>query len=73
MAESICARVREATGWTDRRIADLLGVSRPLVNAYIGGRAPEYLNGVQRARLLSEIAAMRRRLDDLAIWFELLG
>jgi hypothetical protein len=62
---SYLGRFKEVTGATDREVADMLGVSRPTVQAYVGGRLPEKLDGVGVGVLMADLAERLVLLADL--------
>lgn len=73
MTESICAKVKAATGWPDNVIAEIIGVSRTMANAYVTGRAPEHLNGDQRRALVESLKDLAGAAGDVVTWIELVA
>lgn len=65
----VLPRVKIALGVTDDQLADLIGKSRPTVQAYIGGRLREQLSE-EAARNLRRM--IRARMDELATLSEML-
>lgn len=52
---SMLRRFKEATNSYDAEIAELLGMKRALVQAYISGRTPEYLTDNQKVLLIQAL------------------
>lgn len=65
----VLPRVKTALGVTDDQLSELIGKSRPTVQAYIGGRLREQLTEEAARRLRQMI---RARMDELATLSELL-
>lgn len=65
----VLPRVKIALGVTDDQLADLIGKSRPTVQAYIGGRLREQLSE-EAARNLRQM--IKARVDELATLSEML-
>lgn len=55
-------RLKAATGWADRQLAEVTGKSRATVQAYIGGRLPEVLGRDELDALVENLEAFRARL-----------
>jgi len=65
----VLPRVKLALGVTDDQLSELIGKSRPTVQAYIGGRLREQLTE-EAARNLRQM--IRARVDELATLSDLL-
>lgn len=65
----VLPRVKLALGVTDDQLSELIGKSRPTVQAYIGGRLREQLTE-DAARNLRQM--IRARIDELATLSDLL-
>jgi hypothetical protein len=55
--------VKVATGWSDRKIGDTIGMSRATIQAVIGGRLAENVTGGQAKQLLAAMHRQRAALD----------
>ncbi len=53
--EPIVTKVKWMTGWTDKQIAEVIGMSEPTVQAYRLGRIRENLKPAQIRALLTEL------------------
>lgn len=65
----VLPRVKTALGVTDDQLAEMIGKSRPTVQAYIGGRLREQFSDEASRRLRQMI---RARMDELAVLADLL-
>lgn len=54
-AYSLLRKAEEITGFTHGELAEIVGVSRPLVQKIIAGSAAEYLTAVQTHALMSAV------------------
>lgn len=52
-AATFCGRLKEATGATDQELADIVGVSRASVQAYVAGRRTELLDDAATRRMIA--------------------
>jgi transcriptional regulator with XRE-family HTH domain len=50
---TFCGRLKEATGATDQELADIVGVSRASVQAYVAGRRTELLDDAATRRMIA--------------------
>lgn len=50
---TFCGRLKEATGATDQELADILGVSRASVQAYVAGRRTELIDDAATRRMIA--------------------
>lgn len=64
-AATFLGRFKEATGATDSEMADMLGVSRASVQAYIAGRRTEALDEAQARLMIDGLAERLLLLADL--------
>ncbi len=64
-AASFLGRFKEATGATDSEMAEMLGVSRASVQAYIAGRRTEALDEAQARLMIDGLAERLLLLADL--------
>ena len=64
-AASFLGRFKEATGATDNEMADMLGVSRATVQAYIAGRRREIIEGDTARKMIDGLADRLLLLADL--------
>lgn len=64
-AATFLGRFKEATGATDSEMADMLGVSRASVQAYIAGRRTEALDEAQARLMIDGLADRLLLLADL--------
>lgn len=64
-AASFLGRFKEATGATDNEIADMLGVSRATVQAYIAGRRREIIEDDTARKMIDGLADRLLLLADL--------
>lgn len=56
---SLVRKAADLTGWSHPELAELLGVSRQLVQKIVAGETPEYLNTTQMAALLGAVRLYR--------------
>lgn len=64
-AASFLGRFKEATGATDNEMADMLGVSRATVQAYIAGRRREIIEDDTARKMIDGLAERLLLLADL--------
>ena len=64
-AASFLGRFKEATGATDNEMADMLGVSRATVQAYIAGRRREIIENDTARKMIDGLADRLLLLADL--------
>lgn len=50
---TFCGRLKEATGATDQELADIIGVSRASVQAYVAGRRTELIDDAATRRMIT--------------------
>jgi hypothetical protein len=62
----IIARFKSATGLSDLKLAELLGIARSTVQAGLSGKLRLKLDDDARARLAAVVAERRAMLDELA-------
>jgi DNA-binding transcriptional regulator YiaG len=64
--KTLTGRIRAATGLSHTQIADVIGASRSLMQAYDSGRAREMYSAEDMRRLRSMVARRQTELSDLA-------
>lgn len=56
---SLLRTAKDITGWSDHEIAQIVGIGRSTVQAYVSNRLPEYLDGKQTQALLNALRLYR--------------
>lgn len=70
--DTLLGKAKFLTNWYDHELAAIVGISRPMVQAIVGGRARESLSTAQKAALLAALQSYRDTVTREVEMIELL-
>lgn len=68
---TLLGKAKDITGWSDAQLAQVVGLGRSTVQAYVSGRLPEYLDGQQTRALLDALRLYRDQVSQSVMEAEL--